>query len=92
MAMNVKFLQGSSTNFNKITTKEANTFYYVTDKKALYLGANLIGDGVSTEAFEALARRVKTLEDWKALLATETGKTSTSTTSIPDLLAVTVKT
>jgi hypothetical protein len=92
MAMNVKFLQGSSTNFNKITTKEANTFYYVTDKKALYLGANLIGDGVSTEAFEALKARVKTLEDWKTLLATETSKTSASTTSIPDLIAVTVKT
>lgn len=92
MAMNVKFLQGSSTNFNKITTKEANTFYYVTDKKALYLGANLIGDGVSTEAFEALKTRVKTLEDWKVLLATETSKTSASTTSIPDLIAVTVKT
>jgi hypothetical protein len=93
MAMNVKFLQGSSTNFNKITTKEANTFYYITDKKALYLGANLIGDGVSMEAFNALAGRVQTLEDWREILKVgASGTSKVEGAAIPNLVDVTVNT
>ena len=67
MAMNVKFLKGTLAQYTA-ATKNENTFYYLTDKKALYLGENLIGDGVSLEQFSALEARVKTLEDWKTAL------------------------
>lgn len=37
MAYNVKFLQGTAAQYNALTVKDANTFYYV-DNKDLYLG------------------------------------------------------
>lgn len=37
MAYNVKFLQGTLDQYNKLAVKDANTFYYV-DNKDLYLG------------------------------------------------------
>lgn len=67
--MNVKFLKGLSSSFVSLT-KDSNTFYYVTDLNALYLGDKLIGNGVSLSDFNSLKDRVKSLEDWKDALPT----------------------
>lgn len=63
MAMNVTFKKGLAASYAAITTKDANTFYYLTDTKALYLGGNLIGNGVSLESFNALVTRMGTTEN-----------------------------
>lgn len=60
--MNVKFLKGLSSSFVNLS-KDSNTFYYLTDLHALYLGEKLIGNGVSMEMFDGLKNRVKALED-----------------------------
>ena len=66
MAYNVKFLQGLQEAYNAISSKDANTFYYTTDKNNLYLGevklsnaadfaaADKILDGRITENTNAL--------------------------------------
>lgn len=46
---NVKFLRGTSTGFAAITTKDENTFYYLTDTKKLYLGSNPISEAADLE-------------------------------------------
>lgn len=66
MAMNVSFKKGVKASLP--ATRDANTFYYVSDEFALYLGDHLISNEVSLEMYNALAARVKTLEDWKAAL------------------------
>ena len=64
MAMNVSFKKGLKAALP--ASRDANTFYYVSDEFALYLGDHLISNEVSLEMYNALAARVKTLEDWKA--------------------------
>lgn len=61
MAMNVKFLRGTSAKFATIE-KDALTFYLVDDNK-LYLGENLLTNEITAEQFSALEVRVKALED-----------------------------
>lgn len=41
--MNIKFLKGLFQNYKAITSKDANTLYFITDTGALYLGDKLIG-------------------------------------------------
>lgn len=50
---NVTFRKGLSVNLPK--SRDENTFYYTTDTHALYLGNNLIGDGVSNEMIENIS-------------------------------------
>ena len=38
----VKFLSGTSNKFSALATKDAGTFYYLTDTKELYLGSEKI--------------------------------------------------
>ena len=38
MALNVKFLKGSSVGYATLDTKNADTFYYTTDDNNLYFG------------------------------------------------------
>lgn len=53
MALNVKFLKGTSASYNALLTKDANTFYYV-DGANLYLGDILLSN--SDEVAAAVAR------------------------------------
>ena len=85
MAMNVSFKKGLKAALP--STRDANTFYYVSDEFALYLGNHLISNEVTLEQFNALASRVKTLEDWKTAL-TELSKDNGTN----DLVKVTVVT
>jgi hypothetical protein len=73
MAMNVSFKKGLKASLP--STRDANTFYYVSDEFALYLGEHLISNEVTLEQFNALEERVrvlegkvKTLEDWKVAI------------------------
>ena len=61
MAMNVSFKKGLKAALPR--TRDANTFYYVSDEFALYLGDHLISNEVTLEMFNALEERVKALED-----------------------------
>lgn len=56
----VKFLKGLSTGFAGITAKDADTFYFLTDTKELYLGDAPIS-GVA--ALESLKNSIGTLTD-----------------------------
>ena len=85
MAMNVSFKKGLKASLP--STRDANTFYYVSDEFALYLGNHLISNEVTLEQFEALAARVKNLEDWKATLTELTKDNGTA-----DLIKVSVTT
>lgn len=38
MAYNVKFLKGTAAQYSALASKDANTFYYTTDDKKVYLG------------------------------------------------------
>ena len=85
MAMNVSFKKGLKASLP--ATRDANTFYYVSDEFALYLGDHLISNEVTLAQFNALEARVKTLEDWKVAL-TELSKDNGAN----DLVKVTVTT
>ena len=61
MAMNVSFKKGLKAALP--STRDANTFYYVSDEFALYLGDHLISNEVTLEMFNAIEERVKALED-----------------------------
>ena len=50
MAYNVKFLQGLSTSYSNLGSKDNNTFYYTTDTKDLYLGSTKLSNGADLDA------------------------------------------
>lgn len=60
MAMNVTFKKGLASALPQ--TRDENTFYYVSDTFALYLGDHLISNEVTAAQFEALVNRVSALE------------------------------
>lgn len=84
MAMNVTFKKGEASSFATLTKKDASTFYYLTDTKALYLGENLIGDGVSLKSFEDLAKRVGTIEGKLSSIATSEEVSSATTAALTE--------
>ena len=53
MAYNVKFLQGNAAAYASIALKDANTFYYTTDDKQLYLGDIKLSNAGDITALEA---------------------------------------
>lgn len=60
MAMNVSFKKGLKAALP--STRDANTFYYVSDEFALYLGDHLISNEVTAAQFTALTNRVSAIE------------------------------
>lgn len=60
MAMNVSFKKGLKAALPR--TRDANTFYYVSDEFALYLGDHLISNEVTAAQFTALTNRVSAIE------------------------------
>ena len=60
MAMNVSFKKGLKAALP--STRDANTFYYISDEFALYLGDHLISNEVTAAQFTALTNRVSAIE------------------------------
>ena len=50
MALNVKFLKGSSIGYSSMVSKNEDTFYYTTDDKNLYLGEIKLSIGIDLAA------------------------------------------
>lgn len=50
MALNVKFLKGSSIGYSSMVSKNEDTFYYTTDDKNLYLGEIKLSNGIDLAA------------------------------------------
>ena len=66
MALNVKFLKGSSVGYAGLTTKNADTFYYTTDDNNLYLGEIKLSNGADLTA--AIGRITKNEEEIASLI------------------------
>ena len=66
MALNVKFLKGSSVGYTGLTTKNADTFYYTTDDNNLYLGEIKLSNGADLTA--AIGRITKNEEEIASLI------------------------
>ena len=66
MALNVKFLKGSSAGYTGLTTKNADTFYYTTDDNNLYLGEIKLSNGADLTA--AIGRITKNEEEIASLI------------------------
>lgn len=62
----VKFWKNTSSEFDKITSKDANTIYYLTDKGKIYLGEKMYGGSVipTFEVTDANATNYDSLEKW----------------------------
>ena len=50
MALDVRFLKGTSAGYDGLATKNADTFYYTTDDNNLYLGEIKLSNGVELAA------------------------------------------
>jgi hypothetical protein len=79
-ALAVKFQKGTQAKYNALTSKDPNTFYYITDSGAeqLYLGSTRLANGRDvTDALQRIstnANDIKTLSDsLKALTADGSG-------------------
>ena len=66
MALNVKFLKGSSAGYTGLTTKNADTFYYTTDDNNLYLGEIKLSN--SADLVAAISRITKNEEEIASLI------------------------
>ena len=66
MALNVKFLKGSSVGYAGLTTKNVDTFYYTTDDNNLYLGEIKLSNGADLTA--AIGRITKNEEEIASLI------------------------
>ena len=62
----VKFWKNTSSEFDKITSKDANTIYYLTDRGKIYLGEKMYGGSVipTFEVTDANAANYDSLEKW----------------------------
>lgn len=75
MALNVKFLKGSSAGYAGITTKNADTFYYTTDDNNLYLGEIKLSNGADlAAAVERIAANESDIADIVEQLGILTGE------------------
>ena len=70
MALNVKFLKGSSAGYAGLTTKNVDTFYYTTDDNNLYLGEIKLSNGAD---LAAAVERITTNEEDIADLVEQLG-------------------
>ena len=66
MSYDVRFLKGTRENYNNLSAKDANTFYYV-DETDLYLGEILLSNAEevaeAVQSIELNAQAIKTLQD-----------------------------
>ena len=66
MSYDVRFLKGTRENYNNLSTKDANTFYYV-DETDLYLGEILLSNAeevaAAVKSIELNAQAIQTLQD-----------------------------
>ena len=85
MALNVKFLQGTSTAYEALTVKDSTTFYRLTDTNDLYLGTTKLSN--ASDLNEAITR-ISTLEGSVETIEAEIGTLDDlSTTSKSDLVS-----
>ena len=74
MALNVKFLKGSSAGYAALETKNPDTFYLTTDDNNLYLGAVKLSNGADlAAAVERIAENEEDIVDIFQQLATLKG-------------------
>lgn len=75
MALNVKFLKGSSAGYTGLPTKNADTFYYTTDDNNLYLGEIKLSNGADlADAVKKIAKNEEDIADLVEQLGILTGE------------------
>ena len=84
MAYNVKFLKGTAAQY-KAVTPNADTFYYTTDDKNLYLGSVKLSSAAEISA--AVERIAKNETDIKSITGTLTTLTGTGEGSVSKAVA-----
>lgn len=75
MALNVKFLKGSSAGYAGLATKNPDTFYLTTDDNNLYLGEVKLSNGADlAEAIKRIAKNEEDIADLVEQLGILTGE------------------
>ena len=75
MALNVKFLKGSSAGYAAMAEKNADTFYYTTDDNNLYLGGIKLSNGADlAAAVTRIGKNETDIADLVAQLGSLTGE------------------
>lgn len=78
MALNVKFLKGTAAGYAALATKEATSFYYLTDTNKVYLGEIELSNSNISSELDALAIRVGANETSITTLTNALGDLTTS--------------
>lgn len=88
MALNVKFLKGSSVGYAALDTKNADTFYYTTDDNNLYLGEIKLSNAV--DLANAILRVAQNETDILSLTNQLTTLTGTGEGSISKMITTAI--
>lgn len=88
MALNVKFLKGSSVGYAALDTKNADTFYYTTDDNNLYLGEIKLSNAV--DLANAILRVAQNETDILNLTNQLTALTGTGEGSISKMISTAI--
>lgn len=82
----VKFISGTRVQFDALTTKDANTLYFITDEQVIYKGDAVYSTSAAT--YNALVTRVTTAEGKISTLETTTTSHTTALTKLQGAASV----